>query len=930
MAARTCAKRAHQLAASILTNGVGPSRLPAPSTCRCHLHTVPRIAAAPTSSLSAAPRNFSTSTYRLEDETPRPVQEESPSSAGKNAGKPEKKVGLFTEEVADAEPTLEYLDSLKPRVKRFQKQERRPKRVNVNPFAKATRGNPEDKQWERTKSRIAASFTRDQLATLARAAKLPGSYAKTVRKDDFVRRIMVHRFGMEDARERADRERREELEKRSVHISFRPAELYLLLARGSGKVRQEASKASVAILPQAPPQETDQGEATEKLGFWIKGKDQGIARMTTWVETFKQSIKTREEEVVLSSADATSTDAAAGEVLPPELVRLVSQLSRCFMEASAVQNGRVKLSLAYLDELDAQKAVLLLRQYQAESAAAMQRLGAAAYCDSVDTLRQYAMLPFIPNEPSSWIQQADDLLYGSTSDISFRVSHLPDLNAFSLLSTTKLPDMKLNGWSHDGELPDGEPFQALLDAASSLPDAAGTSAASEGAEIECSATLGHVLYSSGGLTLADETLSEAEVLARLADPLAPPRPGKWPIENVLNWTRSFRERFGRDASRFVPTTLFRSQKNVSLDIWLERQGYVLVGNGTAQAACEQMALVYQPADMQGRKLEVILDRAPVAEDSAADGKRGWQISEVRWVVKAEADMMVPEKSADLRLSAKQISPLEGEVLAAVEHGLGAFLSTKIAVVQPADATEDAAESNAEAEVEAEVEDVDAGAADLLGVETEVVDRPAEASANADTAEPVPTAASAASSTRALPPSRLTLPEVGVFELESARRMTVQTYQQRSSGVAAAQPDLDAVKPLSAAEALTEDGDAAPAPVPSESTDAVDASEGASEGSAPNTPVDDAVEDTKETNELQDSEGAEDAAANESSTPAPAADSVEVASPSLVREIAQDLVTTTTTESLHLVWRSPTQRAPAWPSAVSAISALVERHDMSIR
>ncbi|SJX60646.1 uncharacterized protein SRS1_11874 [Sporisorium reilianum f. sp. reilianum] len=900
MATRICAKRAHQLAASVLGNGVGPSRLPGASVCRCPSHAAARLVSA--SSTHRAPRSFSTSAFRSDESSSQPVatqDAELESAPKKNS------IGLFAGEDANAEPTLEYLDSLKPRARRYPRDQHRSRRNDVNPFAKEsnTKNNPEDKLWERTRARLNASFTRGQLATLGRAARLPGSYARTVKKDDLVRRIMVHRFGMEDARERADREKREELEKRTVHVGFRPAELYLLLSRGSSRVRQEAGKAQVAILPQAPAKEKGH---SDKLGFWIKGKDQGIARMTNWVEEFKQSIMTRSEEVVLSaeSRDADSPDTAVSEVLPAELVRFISQLSRCFMEASPIQNGKVTLSLAYLNERDAQKAVLLLRQYHADSAKAMHRIGAAAYRDNVDATRKCSMLPFVPNEPTPWIKQADDVLYGAHSDLSFRVSHVPELNAFSMLSTTKLPTMKLHGWTHQGQVPFAEPFRALVDAA--LASSSGGSTSAQPKETECSAELGHVLYNSSGLTLADEGLSEQDMLARLQDPLAAPLSGMWPIETALDWARQFRTRFGREASRFVPTTLFRSQKNISLDIWLERQGYALAGKRTAGGASEQVVLVYQPAQTgyvgQGRKLELVLRRRQSEADLAEGAKGGWAIHKARWVSEAQGDVMIPEKGADLRLGARTLLPLETEALAAIETELAAYLSQTPAAAKAATPDPEAADEGDEA-----VEDGETEVNDLLGSETEVVER------SAATAK----ASGLATHASALPPSVLDIESVGTLALESATRSTVQTYLQRSIPAAAApaQP-TPAAEPK---ETVDPDAEATPA-MP------VDTAEHASTSSEPevgsSTPI-----TTAEVEAEAEAEATE-AAATE---PTPELPPSSTPSPVLIREISQDLATKATCESLRITWRvSAAEHAPQWTSVVEPISALLDRHDMSIR
>ncbi|KAJ1030100.1 hypothetical protein NDA16_001013 [Ustilago loliicola] len=846
------------------------------------------------------------------EEQPRSSKDTSSKAAGKS---------VLIEEVADAEPTLEYLDSLKPRAKRFQREQHRSRRDNRNPFAKvSSKANSEDKDWERTKARINASFTRDQLLTLARAAKLPGSYGTKVRKNDLVRRIMVHRFGMEDARERADREKREELQKQSVLISFRPAELYLLLARGSAKIRQEASKAQVAILPRAPKKEAEQGGATnEPLGFWVRGKDEGIARIRNWIESFKQSIKTNQEEMTLLSTDA---QAASGEALPQELVRFISQLSQCFIEASPIQDGKVKLSLAYLEDRAAQKAILLLRQYHAENAEAMKRIGAAALLDSHDAPKQYSMLPFVHNEPTSWIKQADDLLYGSQSDVSFRITHVPDLNAFSLLSTAKLSAMKLGGWSNQGQVQLEEPFQALLDTASS----ASTTVVEAANEIECSATLGHVLFSGGGLTLADEGLSEEEVLSRLQDPLAAPRPGIWPIQPTLDWARDFRTRFGREASRFVPATFFRPQKNASLDIWLDRQNYTLIGNGTPEASSEKMILVYQPADAgysaSASKLEVVLSRQPSESDAAEGAKGGWTIERASWVANAESDVMIPEKSADLRLSAKTMTALEDEARAAIEESLSSYLDVR----SSGKVHKEVVVEEAEAETEVEEADGENEVNDLLGSETEVV-----------VEQPAAPAISTATRSDSLPPSTLQLPSIGALALESATRMTVQTYEQRSNVAQAAPPpvapvatpeavDVDAAEPAAAStEAMMETAESSSESVTTPAADAVatdslnDATTAAPEAEAAAAPI--------TTAEV----ASESSSSEPTCTEQPQQNSTAAPSPLLLREISQDLITKTTIESLRIVWHSTApQQTPAWKDAVEPLTALLDRHDISIR
>ncbi|EST06527.1 hypothetical protein PSEUBRA_004435 [Kalmanozyma brasiliensis GHG001] len=937
----------------------------------------------PTSSSSPAVtfRSFSSTILRHDQDEKARSESAAPQAAEVPTNARTKSARLLAEEVADAEPTLEYLDSLKPRARRLQPEQQRPRRGTVNPFAKASsnKNSAENKQWERTRVRINASFTRDQLASLGRAAKLPGSYARTIRKDELVRRIMVHRFGMEDARERADREKREELEKRSVHIAFRPSEMYLLLARGSGRVRQEASNAQVAILPKAPAKENaQQGNATEKLGFWIRGKDQGIERMTKWVDEFKHTIKHRDEEVVLSAQaqGAETSDAGVSEVLPAELVRFISQLSRCFMEASPIENGKVTLSLAYLDERDAHKAVLLLRQYHAQSAEAMQRIGAAAYSNQIDSERKYSMLPFVPNEPTPWTKQADDLLYGSQSDISFRVASVPELNAFSMLSTARLPTMQLEAWSNQGDLPFSDPFRALFDSVSA---SASFDAATK--DLELSAELGYVLFDSNGLSLADEDVSEPEVLSRLSDPLAPPRPGTWPISDVLSWTRQLRTRFGREASRFVPATLFRSQKNISLDIWLERQGWAIHSEGTTT----QTTLVYQSADEgcaeQGTKLEVVLTRRL----SETGGRRGWQVHEAKWVAEAQGDLMVPDKGADVRLGARTMVRLEGEELGEVVEALDAWNSSKAI---PAKVDVEAAEAEVQAaDAEEEVDNV-------LGGETEVVEAEAPPTEAQETAKNVPAKASA------LPPSMLNL-KAGKMALESVTRARVQTYMQRSAmaairSQAAATAEPEVAVSSAASEAAADQNEAAESPsvtvesseepvttagvsqdesAPSDPSTSSDASAETTDDSIPPTIAEvaqgesaetatpaDAPVITNDSTAITTAEVAQDApieagiptdapAPNES-TPITTADndpragadthvdSVHAAeqasaplSPLLIRNMSQDVVTETTAESLRLVWRLPPsspQTVPEWQSLVSPISALLDRHDLSTR
>lgn len=917
MAARSCAKRAHQLTTSTLSWGVGPSRLPTTSACACHLFTTSTPVALRN---NASDHKFSTSASVYDESS------SSASAAAKNAEPPSSSktasIGLFAGEDANAEPTLEYLDSLKPRARRIQRGEQRPKRGTVNPFAKSSsnKNNAEDKQWERTRARINASFTRDQLASLGRAARLPGSYARTVKKDDLVRRIMIHRFGMEDARERAEREKREELDKRSVHISFRPAELYLLLARGSNRVRQEASKAQVVMLPQGPAKEKQQSSSgsasTEtKLGFWIRGKDEGIKRMTKWVEGFKQSIKTKEETIVLfAEARNTETTSETGfsEVLPAELVRYISQLSRCFLEASPIQHGKVTLSLAYLDERDAGKAVLLLRQYHAEAAKAIHRIGAAAYSDNFSNSRKYSMLPFVPNEPTPWIKQADDLLYGSHSDFSFRVSYVPELNAFSMLSTTKFPEMKLSGWSHQGELQFVEPFRALIESA--------TTQSAECDAVECSAELGHVLFDAGGLTLADEGLSEEEIVLRLQDPLAAPLSGSWPIQSALHWARQFHTRFGREASRFVPSTLFRSQKNTSLDVWLERQGYMLATSEQGALPSERLVLVYQPADAgylgQRRKLEIVLVRQQNESNLAEAAKGGWQIHQTRWVSEAQADLMVPDKGADLRLVAKTSVALEAEELAAVESGLASCLSPRPQSAAAKAAVEEVESGGAAGEAEVdEMEHVRTDVDAVLGDETEVVER---SSTSAPEAESMSTSNLSANA-GVIRPSTLDLGSAGKVALESVMRSTVQTYVQRSAlPVASPSPEPDTVS-----EPPTAIDDSATTP-------AVDVVE-----QRPASPETGAVSTTPFATTKQEGVSAQVAPVSDASTQ-PTATSESVASafsPILIREISQDSITRLTSQSLRITWRlraSSEPSAPEWTSVVEPISALLEQHDLFTR
>ncbi len=694
--------------------------------------------------------------------------------------------------MSDVEPTLEYLDSLKPRIRRPRK-DQRPSRNAVNPFAKPSADvNPEDKLWERTQARINASFTRDQLALLGRAAKLPGSYSAKVRKDDLVRRIMVHRFGMLDAKERADRERQEELQRRSVRIGFRPAELYLLLARGSDKVRQEASRAHVTILLQSA---AENDGAQDQLGFWIRGKDEGIARMSKWIEDFKHSMHTREEELTLfAPSDAPAADASAAQAFPPELVRFILQLSTCFIEAGPLSDGKAKLSLTYLRERDAHKAVLLLRQYQDAAAEATQRIGAVAFRGSQVSGQEYAMLPFTPNEPTSWIKQADDALYGTSSDLSFRVTHVPELNALSIFPVSKLSDMALSGWATQGEMDMSDPFGALYEAASLA-----VGEASEGRQVEYSASLGHLLYSSDALTLADEQVGEDELVAKLQDPLMAPRPGSWPLESFLEWAREFRARFGKEASRFVPATLFRSQKNVSFDIWLERQGYTLAPDAP-RVGSEKVVLVYRPAEAGYaaplNKLEVTLARK---QDADAEG--AWMIETARWVASAQSDVLVPERSADLRLGARILHPVDEQARTGVEQALTGYLSP------PRDRAK----------------------------ETDG-DEPLETTADEQRAA----AASLATDTGALPPLTLQL-DGAAWALESATRHTMQQYNHRSS---------------------------------STTFDASPAAEDSDTASSAETDAEQAGETKPE----------------------------QAVSQVLLREISQDLVTSTTTESLRLVWR----------------------------
>lgn len=955
MVARSCASRAHQLAASTVKNGVGPSRITSASTCRCYLHTdsalrgasstqhySSRPTTASTSSSSHALRQFSVSTFRREQdpslsthekEEPRfeatdvdqrfeapdkgpqleATEEESSLSEvpGRAKFKPEKTVGLITDDFSDAEPTLEYLDSLKPRVRRHYKEQQRTSRGNVNPFAKPlAKGNPEDKQWERTQARINGSFTRDQLASLARSAGLPGSYARKVRKDELIRRIMIHRFGMVDARERAEREKREDLDKSSAHISFHPSELYLLLARGSNKVRQEASKARVVILSQPPREQSEEASDTEQLGFWIRGKDQGITRMKQWVEEFKKSIKTREEEMLLSAEanDATTADQNAEiEVLPAELVRFISQLSGCFVEASPIQNGKTKLSLAYLEERDAQKAVQLLRQYQAENAEATQRMGAAAYIDGTDVPRTCSMLPFVPNEPTPWTKQADDLIYGSNSDVAFRVAHVPNLDAFSLFSTNKLPSMKLTAWSTQGETEFSEPFRALLESANATRSPAETAK-----EVEYSAVLGHVLFSGGGLTLADEGLSEEEVLSRLSDPLAAPRPGSWLVQHAIEWARDFRTRFGREASRFAPARLFRPKKDISLDIWLEKQGYRLAGDGSSAASSEKLVLVYQPAEKgfsaPSSKLEIVLGTQQTESDAAEGFKGRWNFEQARWVTKAESDMMIPEKSVDLRLVARAVAPVEGEAGAAIAQAMAPFMNGRPGTNILSE------ETSAELEAEEDGED----GSDLIGTETETIER----SASVIGPEPRPR-----------PASTLHLPDVGAFALESATRMTVQVFQQRSALASASpQPVAQAATP----EPETSD-EMSKEEITSESPDLADDADTTSLAGVAEESITASAETDVSSHSPSDPIIATEPITRDDVVDGPSAlqateesEQGAIAGPMLIRELTQDLATKATTESLRIAWRTTNQQILEWKHAVDPISALLDRHDMSTR
>ncbi|PWZ01413.1 hypothetical protein BCV70DRAFT_198844 [Testicularia cyperi] len=864
----------------------GPSRTSTALKCRCSLTSsslTGRSASTVSLSKSSQPRYDSarvtvarrafsvTASTKAKDDAAaeteiKVAKQVSPETGtGDKAADVLKQITFFADDVADAAPTLEYLDTLKPKPRR-KRNERQNKRTLVSPFGKAKAPeSAEDKDWKRTRDLINVAFTRDQLASLGREAKLPGSYSKKVKKEELIRRIMIHRFRMEDAQERQERLRKEEREKANEYVQFEPAELFLLLSRGTGKLRDEAGKAAVAILPNAP--DADSATKTSGLGFWIRGKEDGIAKMRNWASEFKQRVQRRQDEISLfdPSSDSAINPASTEPryFVPTQLSQFVSRLSRCFVEVQTIEQGRLQLSLVYLDTQEADKAMLMLRRFLAEVAQSGDRAGAAAHADNLDVLRQYSMLPFVPNEPSSWLRQAEDMLTGANPELTFRVAQVPDQGAFMPSSPTALPDMAILGWHKHGELGMSEPFEQLH---SLLPKSSTASTA------EYSAELGHVLFSSNALTLADDQLTDEQLAEKMQDPLAAPRPGIWPVEHVAQWAREFRKQWGREASRFVPATFFRAQKDLSLVLWLDKHGW------TAKAAAgrEQVVLTYQNPSVSasmGPKLEVVLEVNPVSDDSSAS----WSIQHVRWTSTVQSDMMVPEHTIDLRLSSQFFSEADSDLLLQVQTALQGYLEHDLPATQ-----------------------------DINGAEDGV------------TASTVTAGASQKASRRlTLPPSRIECEAVGPLTLEKAEKRLIYTYHQRSDDFFA---NTEAETTQTSSDPAQDEAGVSESVIPEESSPEMAAP---ATVQAEQSPLSVASEGEAEAEvEAQDETEAEKQTPTESPAEQPKPNT-----PRLVRQISQDPITGAIIESLKLTWSSTAP--PSWPSSVGHISSLIERYDSTV-
>lgn len=581
---------------------------------------------------------------------------------------------------------------------------------------------------------IMSSFSRSQLLSLARDAKIELPLT-TMRKKELARRLMVARFGMQDAQELKRLEREKALAQKSEFVAFQPAELFLLLSGGPDKVREAAKEAGVSVLPSGSSRK-DQTD-NPPLGLYVRGEEQDIARMMQWIDNFKQTIQIRQEELML--LDSPDADSNASHYLPAELSQTISRLSRCFLDIASFEDGKLSFSLASVHPQDAERVMLMLRQVQAGILQPADNVGAAAYADDLDTLRQYSMLPFISNEPATWIKLAEDVLTVSITDLAFRVGHVPDHDAYSVSTPTSLPNMKIAGWQSSGEVAFDEPFQQLNTLAAEKFHA------NEQLSAQHKATLGHVLYTGNSLSLADDNADEKELVSKLQDPLSAPRPGVWLMEYLTNWAREFRSKWGKEASRFVPATFFRNLKNIAIDVWLDRQGWAPIETGSDKAT-ERIVLTYQHdvADSNTKpKLEICLHATEAAEKGEA---KTWALKSTRWVSKIESLVMVPERSVDLQLSSQVWNPVAEDVSAQIQAALGPYmqdiLSNHLALMQEGD------------------------------IDVAKVAQTASATTPAPAVRTLP-----------LPPTKMQLDNLGTMVLGNAEKVFVQTYHQRSAGQA---------------------------------------------------------------------------------------------------------------------------------------------------
>ena len=197
------------------------------------------------------------------------------------------------EDQPNADPTLEYLDSLNPN---FKWRELPPQADSTD---KERRDAYASRVWNKTHDAVISSFTRDQLVKLAKQAKLKGSYSPKVKKGEFVRRILIQRFGLVDLVERQEKLRLAERDKVDDFIPFEPAQVFLLLAKRQSSIRNQTSQNDVMILANAPSKKDKRDHG---LGLWIRGKQAGNDAMKAWVQQFKQVSCASTEYLLLTTS----------------------------------------------------------------------------------------------------------------------------------------------------------------------------------------------------------------------------------------------------------------------------------------------------------------------------------------------------------------------------------------------------------------------------------------------------------------------------------------------------------------------------------------------------------------------------------------------------------------------------------------------------